>query len=264
MAVFLKHSNRMKTMALLFLLAVAVNPAKNIVGQFSAAEMDIYGNVYAVDKELNMVKIKHDSTTGRKFSLANYGNSPMIDASNPLEIFVYFGSTGNMLVLDNQLNIQNTLNLFQTRFMQPLGFGRSNDGNIWILDNTTTTLKKLDRQGNLLLESVQINNLEPSAHVRRIYDNGQYIFTQDGADNVRVFNQNMVLIYQYSTKEIIGLNSDRFYYKSGGFVFSSYTGEMNQYRADTVCAVSDTAQVIRADKSHILSITKAGLTLQNR
>lgn len=158
------------------------------------AELGGNGNVYFVDDKLNLCLAKRGTDSIKKFSVANYGSNPVIDAGNPLEIFVFFATTGKIVVFDNQLNVQQELNMYANGYMQPLAFGRANDGNAWLLDNNTRTLKKFSRQGELLTESVILKNwTADESQTTRIFDNGSRIALADADGKIYAFNQNLFL-----------------------------------------------------------------------
>lgn len=181
---------------LLILGAFAPVPViqKKIQSRSLQADIDRNGNVYFVDPSLNLCLSPFKSDTIKKFSVSNYGSDPVIDAGNPLEIFVFFPSTGKIVIFDNQLNIQQELNIYNRQNIIPAAFGRCNDGNIWLMDQNSLTLKKFSRQGTLLAESVLLNKyVSAPGVVRRIADNGQQICLSDNAGNTFQFDKNLYL-----------------------------------------------------------------------
>lgn len=179
--------------------------------QAVVSDIDLNGNVYAVTAELDLVKFEPDKSTTpvRKISVANFGMDPLLDATNPLEIFLFYPSTGKVYWLDNQLNFRGQLDIFAAGIIQPIAFGRANDGNIWVFDQNTQTLKKLDRNsGDMVQESVLISGVQAKGSLR-IYDNGYWVVFQDFGKHVFTFDQNLVAYGGKTTEaKLMGLNKD--------------------------------------------------------
>jgi hypothetical protein len=121
-----------------------------------AFSLDIHGNVYVIDSKLNFIKRSAEGDTLRMISVLNQGSQPILDVSNPLEVFIYFASTGRIAWYDNQLNPGGTLDIFATGINNIGGFGRANDGNIWLFDNNKGILKRVNREGEIIEESLML------------------------------------------------------------------------------------------------------------
>jgi hypothetical protein len=106
------------------------------------------------------------------------GRPSMIDASNPLQILVYYGSSQLVLVLNRNLVEISILDLNRLGYASVPSVGASRDGNLWIYDAITFQLKKLDMQGRLILEGARLQPerlINPSVH---IYDFGDHLAWQ--------------------------------------------------------------------------------------
>ena len=159
-----------------------------IPGKHSDFALDQQGNIIMADAE-GMISKK--DPVGRALAsqaYSNHGGNAQIDASNGLQVLVYFPSSRHLLMLDNQLNQRrmvdfNTLENYQIR-----GFGLAADGNYWILDGRDGFLKKLDYEGRTLASTMLAGAWLPSGKTR-IYDDGQYLFLAAENDEIiRVLN----------------------------------------------------------------------------
>ena len=159
---------------LCLLFSCSPNPGDTLLekGRVVAADLDVQGNVYFLDSAYQLCK-----TGTQKAKICNavgtYGEEAIIDADNPLEPMVFFQNSGILVINDNNLNQVATINLFADNNLKPGGFGRANDGNIWIFDDNSSTLKKIDRSGNIILESMVL--CEKGNKPRKpsqVYDNG--------------------------------------------------------------------------------------------
>ena len=159
-----------------------------VPGKYSDFALDQQGNIIMADADGIISKKDPSGRTLATQAYNNHGGSPRIDASNGLQVLVYFPSSRHLLMLDNQLNQRrmvdfNTMDNYQVR-----GFGLAADGNYWILDGRDGFLKKLDYSGRMLAATMLAGEWLPTGNTR-IYDDGQYIFMGSEKDAVvRVLN----------------------------------------------------------------------------
>mgnify|MGYP001799848450 CR=1 FL=1 len=100
------------------------------------------------------------------------GELAIVDATNPFNLFLYNPEYMTVITLDRTLNETSTFNFFDLDLTDVRAVGMSNDNNIWLYDDLRFTLKKIDRQGNVLLESGNLNltlghRIAPNAIVER-------------------------------------------------------------------------------------------------
>jgi hypothetical protein len=174
-------------------LAQTVKLTLSVPINAKAADIDLAGNAYVLDERYNFVLFKRSADTAQIISLANYGGDAIIDASNELEVFVFFPQNGVGLWFDNQLNNLGKINFFDFGITQPIAAGRSNDGMIWVYDNNSRTLKKLSKQGVLIDESQILNQFISKEKALKIMDNGKWILIQDANDQTFRFEQNLIM-----------------------------------------------------------------------
>lgn len=239
---------------------------KAIQGHFTNATVDGNGTLYFIDQKLNLCATKIGSDSIKKFSISNYGSEPIIDAGNPLEIFVFFPTTGRVVVFDNQLNIQQELNLYKEDHIQPLAFGRSNDGNIWILDNNTRTLKKFTRQGELLLESVILKEWSANKFVMgRIWDNGNRIVLCDEEGKIFALNQNVYLENTINNADrVIGLADEGIFVTKGNTIGFIKEPISQIARVDSIGFAGPTRTPLEMNLGWLLESNDSALFLQSR
>jgi hypothetical protein len=239
---------------------------KSIVTHFVNATVDGNGTVYFIDEKLNLCASKLGSDSIKKFSISNFGSQPMIDAENPLEVFVFFPTTGRVVIFDNQLNIQQELNLYKEDNIQPLAFGRANDGNIWILDNNTRTLKKFSRQGEMLQESVILKRWSANNFsISKIWDNGNRILLCDEEGKIFALNQNMYLEKTISDNQrVIGLAEDGIFIARGKVLYILREPLSPIEQIDSIGSVGLTKKPIAMNLGWFLESNDSALFLQSR
>jgi predicted secreted protein len=231
-------------------------------GSFKACEIDIQGNVYVIDARNDLMVFK-DNDTFRRISVANQGPDPILDASNPLEVFVFFPSTGKILWFDNQLNQQSFIDIFQSGITQAAAFGRANDGGIWVMDNNTRTLKKLSKEGSVTMESIWLADFRSGKEVARIFDDGEHVVVPDGEGGIFIFDQNLQL-KQVKTDQgpVVGMNNRNVYSMRGDLLLGLSLSNQANPRIDTLFRTPDSLALCAANTGFILLRGTRGIFLQ--
>lgn len=158
---------------------------KIIQGSFTCISASSNGYTVAADKEGIVYLWDPEGNLRSKQSYRQYGQIDLIDASNPLDIFIYFRLNRKLLVLDNQLNAKKELDFNAFQNYQVRGLGRSADGNCWIIDARERMLRKIDFSGKSL-QSQTVNFKMDSKGFSIIRDNGSSIVC--GAEQDTVLN----------------------------------------------------------------------------
>lgn len=145
------------------------------------SDIDNFNNTYHFNTNQELEKQTIGNTNTQRFGLSNYGNDPIIDASFPLEIALFFYKNGTLVLLDNQMNILMEHNLYEINPMSVSHFGRSIEGMYWIFNQNTKTLQKISPDGKLITQSNVLPNIE-SRGIQRIYDLGREVYIQNGTE----------------------------------------------------------------------------------
>lgn len=158
---------------------------KKELGTFTCISASSNGYIAAADKEGIVYLWDPNGNLSCKQSYHQFGQIDLIDASNPLDIFIYFRLNRRLVVLDNQLNTKKELDFNTLQNYQVRGLGRSADGNCWIIDARERLLRKIDFSGKTL-QSQTINLRMNSKGFSVIHDNGNLIVC--GAEQDSVLN----------------------------------------------------------------------------
>lgn len=116
------------------------------VRQARSITTDELGNVYVTtrDNALTQYNASGDSLTS--FRNIKNGQLDWVDASNPMKILAYYGRFGKVVLLDKQLSLLNEIDLRKLGLFEVGAIGVASDGNIWLYDNTSAQLLKLDER----------------------------------------------------------------------------------------------------------------------
>jgi len=170
----------------------AVNLLKqNIIpGNYTNFYIDNLNNIYLINSDNQVKKLddKYDSA-GVFNDVRRYGDIYSVDVSNPLKIIVYYKDFSTILVLDRFFNTLNTIDLRKYGILQAKAVAQSYDNNYWLFDELDSKIKKLDDNGNVLLESSDFRILfseqyDPS----RIIDNDGMLYLYDIKNGWLIFD----------------------------------------------------------------------------
>lgn len=198
-------------------------PLFEIKGEFKFFTTDQMGNLYVLTPENDIRKY---DPNGKKIAEANFkvlGDASLIDATNPMEIYVWFRDQNKLLYFDNLLNYRGETDLYKllnTNNIQVVC--RSYDNGIWFFDPDGFKLKKINKQGTLLTESVNLSFMVDTVLVPELLlDDGKYVYLKSGANRLIQFDvlgnfiQTVVLepfiAFQLQGDEIVYAVSGRLY-----------------------------------------------------
>ena len=131
--------------------------SKTIPGDFSYFTIDNLENVYLINDNNQLKKLKSNGDSAGIFNdVRKYGKLYSIDATNPLKLLLYYQNFSTVVVLDRFLNIRNVINLRKQNIFNVKAIGASYDNNIWVFDEGDGRIKKIDDNGEVLSESVDL------------------------------------------------------------------------------------------------------------
>lgn len=161
-----------------------------IPGEYTYMNVDVLGNIYLVTKGNRLLKLnsKRDSV-GVFNDVKKYGNPSYIDVSNPLKILVYYKNFSTIVALDRFLVFRNTINLRNKNIFSVNAVATSYDNNFWLFDEQDYKIKKINEQGETLLESSDVRQLTEEAPVPSvIIDCDNQLFVYDAGKGFYLFD----------------------------------------------------------------------------
>ncbi|MGZ8545044.1 MAG: hypothetical protein ACXWV0_07090, partial [Flavisolibacter sp.] len=119
----------------------------------------------------------------------NFGKLSTIDVSNPLKILLFYKDFSSIVVLDRFLTGITTIDLRKYSILQPGAIGLSYDNNIWVFDEYDNKLKKINEQGNLLMETTDFRSVfNQSVSPQKIIDDNGLVYLADTTNGIFVFD----------------------------------------------------------------------------
>ncbi len=152
-------------------------------------QTDRLGNLYIVSKTNQLYKY---DPTGKLLSTLNYkylGNITYVDATNPMEIYVFYKELNLVVFLDNNLAYRGEMKLADVGIGQAAAICRSFDNGIWVFDLGDLQLKKMDKKGeNLQTTGNMRQYVSQPGTILSLYDNNDKVFVNDSANGILMFN----------------------------------------------------------------------------
>lgn len=121
--------------------------------------------IYAVTYNNTVIKFMPDNNNINNyneqylFSNNTLGELSYLDATDPFNLLLYYADYQKIVTLDRTLTKIGELSLINADVVQVNTIALSNDGNVWVYDEAAFLLKKLDRNGNIRLESQNLSLL---------------------------------------------------------------------------------------------------------
>lgn len=163
---------------------------KVVAGSYTGFYVDNFSNIYLLTKTNQVKKLndKYDSVAVFN-DVRRYGDIYSIDVTNPLKIVVYYRDFNTILILDRFLNTRNTIDLRKSGILQVKAVAQSYDNNYWLFDELDNKIKKIDDNGNILLESADFRVLFSEQYdPTQIIDNDGLLYLYDVKNGWLVFD----------------------------------------------------------------------------
>jgi hypothetical protein len=202
--------------------------AKNI-------QTDRLGNIYVVSNTNQLYKYNSD---GKLLSTLNYkylGNITFVDATNPLEIYVFYKELNVVVFLDNNLAYRGEIHLADVNIGQAAAIARSFDNGIWVFDLADMQLKRMNKDGSNLQSSGNIRQYTSAGStITYLYDNNDRVFVNDSTNGVFVFDVFATYVKTLPIKgcdEIKVIDKELFYYHTKQGLLKKY--QLNAFTTTT-------------------------------
>jgi hypothetical protein len=261
-----------KYFAFFFSLLAAVNlNAQNdssfkfsrmLPGDFSYFTVDNLENIYLVNNTNQLKKINSNGDSACVFNdVRKYGKLYSIDATNPLKLLLYYQNFSTIVVLDRFLNIRNVINLRKQNIFNVKTICTSYDNNIWVFDEGDGKIKKIDENGEVLSETVDLRLIFDSIpSPSSITDQDGFVYLYDPDKGFYIFDnygslKNKLPFLHWNNAEVTGNNLYGF---TGSSLFQYQTGTLNLKEFSLPATFSNALQV-KAVNGKVYVLHKNGL-----
>ncbi len=184
--------------------------------------LDRYGLFYIADEDGNIFKYDTLGVLQTTYSPSRKADVTLIDAWRNVNIFVFYRSLQEYILLDRFLSPSPNSRIESTE----IGFARlasySSDNNIWIIDETDFSLKKYDIARNKVALNTSLDLLlDPALYdLNSLREYQNLIFVSDRNSGVLIFDNMGNYKTKIVQKEIsrLGFYNDEIYFQEGGAV----------------------------------------------
>ena len=186
----------------------------SIVTDASQITVDPLGNIYTVSAKQKLQKTNNIGQITAEFQDIRHGRIGTIDASNAMEVLVFYPDLQTLLLLDRNLIPISSVYLPNLGFSFVQAVCRSNDKGFWLFDGTTQQLKNCDPQGTInYLSDPMPSLIERTLHPTQITQNGTYVAILDSTQGIFIFDTfaNIVTSSTCQTPYILGINNTELY-----------------------------------------------------
>ena len=145
--------------------------------------------IYIVTNENEIVKYSADHKELFRFNNNTLGSLGYIDATDPFHLLCFYPEFLTVIILDRTLSQAGEYNLYDLDIIDVKTVGLSNDNNIWIYDDLDFKLKKINRKGEVLVESDDLNlRLGISIQPIRIKEKNNIVFVNAPEEGFLLFD----------------------------------------------------------------------------
>lgn len=195
-------------------------PVRTIhIDQPGPMALDPNGYLYVVSKDYTLYKFNEQGEILENYNSLQNGPISSIDASNPLEILVYYGDFSKLQILDRKLSPKWTLDLNNLNLFNNKAVARAEDGNFWLYREGTTELIKINRQSQILQTSIDLRTeTQSSPQATFLLAAGKQVFLGDSLQGIYVFDDLGTYLHQLPFKGIKNLqyfNGQIVWYREG-------------------------------------------------
>ena len=150
---------------------------------------DKLGQFYIVNEDEQLIKYSSNGDSLFQFNNHQNGELALVDPTDPFNVLLYYPEFMKVVTLDRTLSPTSEYDLYDLDIVDVPAIGMSNDNNIWIYDNTSFTLKKINRNGKLVVESENLSfQLQTWLQPTFILERGNFVFVNDPFQGIFIFD----------------------------------------------------------------------------
>lgn len=161
-------------------------------------QVDNLDNAYLLNKQFQLRKYNSKGTLLCTYSSSAYGPLYSVDASNPLNVLLFYKDFNTIVALDNEFSELGTYQLAFRGYTDIGAVGYAQDNNFWVFDNTTLQLKKINAAGNVLAASENLFTIGLNLDERPnfLLSRNNYVYVNAPENGIYTFDINGVYYRQ--------------------------------------------------------------------
>ncbi len=180
----------------------------DLVVKVRIGDVDNLGRIYIVDDKNKFINYKPDLKEQYRYANTKSGSISTIDVTNPLNIIAFYDDFNQVKIFDNTLTIINEVNL-SDKFVDISACGISNDGQLWIYDPSQFKLLKINENGQVILESSNVNDFGMSdVNISIIKEKSNVVILIDKSKGFYFFDNFGQYLFHFKESDILSVQFD--------------------------------------------------------
>jgi len=156
----------------------------------SSFAVDNIGELYIINTNNQLKKYDANGDSIGVFNqVTKYGKLSYVEAENPWKTLLFYENYSTIVLLDKYLQSIGTINLRNKNIFRVKAITSSYDNKIWLFDEQDNKLKKIDDNGNVVLETTDFRSLFDKVPTpQKIVDKDGFIYLYDPENGMYVFD----------------------------------------------------------------------------
>ncbi len=136
--------------------------------------------IYVITPTNELIKYTTQGQELFRFNNNTLGDLAWVDTTDPFNLLLFYPDYQVVITLDRTLSLTSETSLWAFDFVDVQAVGTSNDNQLWLYDEVAFKLKKINRAGEVLAASENLNLLLPrSPQPRRILARDNWVYLND-------------------------------------------------------------------------------------
>lgn len=153
-------------------------------------EVDELGSVYVLRSDNLLLKYNEHGDSLANYNALSNGQLTSIDVTNPLRIMLYYARYAQLVLLDRMLAPKTELNVRKLNLLNANVIAASAEGNLWIYDQFSATLNKLDMELNYIIKGNDLRQqLSELPKPVALLERNRRVYLVDSAQGIFIFDQ---------------------------------------------------------------------------
>ncbi len=148
------------------------------------------GEFYFINKDNQLKKFNEKGDSVGVFNeVTKYGQLSFVEADNPWRTILYYKNFSTIVLLDKYLKVLTSINLRKMNIFRVKAVSASYDNNTWVFDEQESKLRKINDDGKVLMETVDLRTIFDSVpSPEQIIDRDGFVYLYDPLKGLYIFD----------------------------------------------------------------------------
>lgn len=151
--------------------------------------VDKLQQVYLLTEDNTIIKYTSDKAEAFRYNNNTRGPVGYIDATDPFNVLLFYPDFQSIASLDRTMNERAFLLLYNSNIINASAIALARDNNIWVYDQATFNLSKINAAGEVLLSSDNLSaQLDQAPIITQMVARSNYVFLLSKEQGVFIFD----------------------------------------------------------------------------